>query len=139
METRPPLVLCVDDNQDVADSAGELLRLVGFNARVCYDGPIGAGTGAELPPGRVPPRPEHARHGGRRTGRAAAQQAAGRPVLFVAVTAMGSEECRRRTAAAGFDLHLLKPVDPHDLLRVVDELWRVSAQPALPIRAVGGE
>ena len=31
-------VLCVDDNRDAADTLGVLLELVGFEARVCYDG-----------------------------------------------------------------------------------------------------
>ena len=44
---------------------------------------------------------------------------------MVAVTAMSNDEAHTRTEAAGFTLHLVKPVDPHDLLRVVDELWRV--------------
>lgn len=47
------------------------------------------------------------------------------PMLLVAVTAMGGDEYRCRTKVAGFKLHLLKPVYPHDLLRVVGELWRV--------------
>ncbi len=39
--------------------------------------------------------------------------------------------------ALAVDLHLVKPVDPHDLLRVVDELWRVT-NGACPAGAVGG-
>jgi CheY-like chemotaxis protein len=43
--------------------------------------------------------------------------------VLVAVTAMNDEASRRRVRDAGFALHLVKPVDPHDLLAVVDELW----------------
>jgi CheY-like chemotaxis protein len=52
------------------------------------------------------------------------EQAAGRPLVLVAVTAMNNAACSARIAAAGFDLHLVKPVDPHQLLAIVDELWR---------------
>src|SRR5262249_34560581 len=41
----------------------------------------------------------------------------GRPVLCIAATALADEAARRRTSDAGFWLHLVKPVDPHDLLR----------------------
>jgi two-component system OmpR family response regulator len=44
------------------------------------------------------------------------------PVL-VAVTAMSNEQSCARTAAAGFDLHLVKPVDPHKMMCILDTLW----------------
>jgi two-component system, OmpR family, response regulator len=58
------------------------------------------------------------------------EEAAGRPLLLVAVTAMGDGESRRRMEAAGFQLHLMKPVDPHDLLTLVDRLWHVLRKAA---------
>lgn len=39
----------------------------------------------------------------------------GRDMRIVAVTGWGQGEDRRRSAAAGFDLHLLKPVTPQTL------------------------
>jgi len=38
-----------------------------------------------------------------------------RPLLLVATTDFGQEEDRRRTAEAGFDHHLVKPIDPQVL------------------------
>jgi CheY-like chemotaxis protein len=38
-----------------------------------------------------------------------------RPTLLVAITGFGQEEDRRRTAEAGFDHHLVKPIDPEVL------------------------
>lgn len=43
------------------------------------------------------------------------------------MTAMNDEESRRRIREVGFAVHLVKPVDPHNLLAVIDELWRAWA------------
>jgi two-component system OmpR family response regulator len=53
--------------------------------------------------------------------------AAGVPLVLVAVTAMSNEERVRRIREAGFDIHLVKPVDPYNLVAVVDSLWRAWA------------
>ncbi len=45
-------------------------------------------------------------------------------LLLVAVTAMSDEVSRQRTIAGGFNLHLVKPVDPEKLVAVVDALFR---------------
>jgi CheY-like chemotaxis protein len=47
-----------------------------------------------------------------------------RPLVLVAMTAMAEEEYRQRIYAAGFHLHLVKPVDPHKLVKVIDTLFR---------------
>jgi DNA-binding response OmpR family regulator len=46
---------------------------------------------------------------------------------IVALTGWGQEEDRRRTASAGFDRHLVKPVDPERLIAVLREL--LSSRP----------
>jgi CheY-like chemotaxis protein len=115
-------VLYVDDNRDVADTAAELLGLVGFDARACYSGADALAVAAEFRPSiclvdlNMP-----GMDGDELAGRLR-EQAGGRAVLFVAVTAMGAEEYRRRTREAGFEMHLVKPVDPHDLVRILDAL-----------------
>jgi DNA-binding response OmpR family regulator len=47
-------------------------------------------------------------------------------VLLVAVTARGDDEARMRTRGAGFALHLVKPVDPRDVLAALADVdwWR---------------
>ncbi len=129
-----PRVLYVDDNHDVADSATELLRLVGFDTRVCYDGPSALAAAPEFLPDVCILDLNLPGMDGDELAVRLRDQATGRAVLFVAVTAMGGEECRRRTGAAGFHLHLVKPVDPHDLLRVVDELWQLMQVGQTPPR-----
>lgn len=129
-----PRVLYVDDNRDVADSATELLRLVGFDTCVCYDGPTALAAAREFLPDVCVLDLNLPGMDGDELAVRLRNQAAERTVLFVAVTAMGGDECRRRTGAAGFHLHLVKPVDPHDLLRVVDELWQLIASGQVPAR-----
>jgi CheY-like chemotaxis protein len=130
-------VLVVDDNRDVADSAADLLRIVGFEARTCYDGPSALSAAGEFLPDVCLLDLNMPGMEGDEVARLLRDRAGGRPVLLVAVTAMGAEDARRRTTAAGFRLHLVKPVDPHDLLRVLDELWRVTGG-EVPGGAAGG-
>jgi CheY-like chemotaxis protein len=117
--------LYVDDNRDLTNSAVELLRLVGFDARGCYDGASALVVSEAFRPDVCILDLNMPVMDGDELAERLRDQASGRPVLIVAVTAMGGDESRRRTEAAGFHLHLLKPVDPHDLLRVLDELWQV--------------
>jgi two-component system, OmpR family, response regulator len=132
-----PSVLVADDNADVADSAAELLRIVGFEVVVCYDGQTALAAAREFLPDVCLLDLNMPGMEGDELAVRLRDEAGGRPVLFVAVTAMGSDECRRRTEAAGFHLHLLKPVDPHDLLRVVDELWQMMYAAGRPAKCDG--
>ena len=120
----PPLrVLCVDDNRDAADSEALLLRVVGFESRACYDGPSALEEAETFRPGLCLIDLNMPGMDGDELARRLRDRAAGRPLVLVAVTAMNDESCCCRIAAAGFDLHLVKPVDPHQLIEVVDRLW----------------
>jgi CheY-like chemotaxis protein len=114
----------VDDNWDVAESTVEWLRLVGFEAVACYDGPHALAVAPAFRPDvcLIDFNLPHM-DGDELLGHLRALLA-GSAVLFVAVTARGDDEARRRTTAAGFAVHLVKPVEPRDLLRLIDELWR---------------
>ncbi len=133
MATDPrPRVLCVDDNPDVADSAAELCRLVGFDARACYGGHSALEVATEFRPDVCLLDLNMPEMDGDELAQRLREQAGGRAVMFVAITAMEGADPRRRTTAGGFHLHLVKPVDPHKLLRVVDDLWRVMSEPPEP-------
>jgi len=45
-----------------------------------------------------------------------------RPIHAVAITGFGTEEDIRRSKEAGFDFHLVKPVDLHQLQTVLDKI-----------------
>ena len=46
----------------------------------------------------------------------------GKDVLIIALTGWGQDEDRQRSKDAGFDAHMVKPVDPADLLKLLVEL-----------------
>jgi CheY-like chemotaxis protein len=52
----------------------------------------------------------------------------GQHVPVVAVTGYGGDAARLRTGAAGFDLHLVKPVDPEALRAFLETLARAKAK-----------
>jgi len=125
MDRVPPLrVLCVDDNADIADSEAELLRLVGFEARSCHSGPDALAAAATFRPSVGLIDFHMPGMNGDEVAVRLREQAAGAPLVLVAVTAMSGDEVRRRLEEAGFDIHLVKPVDPHSLIAIVDQLWR---------------
>jgi CheY-like chemotaxis protein len=102
-------VLVVDDNRDVADSMQVLLELAGHRVQVAYDA-----AGALRCAQPVPPQVFILDIGmpdmdGYELARRLRGQAGG--ALFIAITGYGQFQDRQRSAAAGFDHHLVKPVD----------------------------
>ncbi|MDB5313593.1 MAG: response regulator [Gemmataceae bacterium] len=124
MSPREPVlrVLCVDDNRDCADTLGILLELVGFDACVCYDG-VSALAAAETfrPDAAILDLTMPGMDGGE-LARRLRERPWARTLPLVALTALSDEEARRRTAGAGFDLHLTKPVSPDRLANVLADI-----------------
>lgn len=123
-ETDPPVlrVLCVDDHPDAADSLGVLLELVGYETKVCYDGLSALAAAEEFHPDACILDLTMPGMDGVEVGRRLRQQPWARNLPLVAVTALGNDEARQRTAEAGFDLHLTKPVDPDRLANVLADI-----------------
>jgi PAS domain S-box-containing protein len=116
---RPRTVLVVDDNRDSADSLALLLSLDGDQVRTAYDSRTALAVAAELQPDVVlldigMPPPD-----GHECARYIRQQPWGATALLVAMTGWGQDEDRRRTREAGFDYHLVKPVDPAELRAIL--------------------
>ncbi len=122
-DTRPCRVLVVDDNEDAAFLFSEALRKLGHQVVVAHDGP------SALEVARVQP-PEIAFldiglpvMDGYELGRRLRELGGAGPKL-VAVTGYGHSSDRVRSREAGFDLHLVKPVD---LTAIQDALVTLSA------------
>jgi CheY-like chemotaxis protein len=110
----------VDDLPDCADSLALFLRLSGYDAQTAYGGLTAlARVQAQHPAVIILDINMPGMNGYTVAQRIRALPLAPRPWL-IALTAYGSDEDRRRSQAAGFDVHLVKPVDPNQL----QELFR---------------
>jgi two-component system, OmpR family, response regulator len=139
-EAWPPFrVLFVDDNRDAANSSALLLRIMGFETRACYDGPSALILNETFRPGVCFLDLNMPGMEGDELARRLRDAPAWRPLLVVAVTAMSDKKSCERIAAAGFDLHLVKPVDPDALVKVVDLLFQFAENASTPILAESTE
>jgi CheY-like chemotaxis protein len=121
MPTTPELkfrrILVVDDNVDSAETMAEILKLWGHEVETAHDGPAALEAARAHRPDAVLLDLGLPAMDGYETARRLRQEGLG--TLLVAVTGFGAAEDRRRTAEAGFDTHLTKPVSPEALRRVL--------------------
>jgi len=104
-------VLVVDDNRDGAESLAMLLRLAGGEIRVAHDGEEGVAAATQFSPDVVLLDIGLPKLNGYDACRRIRQDASTNNAVVVALTGWGQEEDRRKSADAGFDGHLVKPVD----------------------------
>jgi len=109
---RPERILVVDDNVDAAESLSRLLRLQAHEVRVAYDGLAALAAARDMNPDVVLLDIGLPELDGLEVARSLRARGDGPRPLLVALTGFGQAEDRARTAAAGFDHHLTKPVDP---------------------------
>jgi CheY-like chemotaxis protein/two-component sensor histidine kinase len=119
-------ILIVDDNRDGADSLAMLLRIMGNDTRTAYDGQEGVDLAAEFRPDFMLMDIGLPKLDGYEACTRIRQESWGKNIVLVAVTGWGQEEDHRRSHEAGFDQHLVKPVDPKELMKMVAELNKVK-------------
>jgi PAS domain S-box-containing protein len=123
-------VLIVDDNNDAAVSLSILLASLGYETRTEADGESALETAESFEPEVVLLDIGLPRMNGYEVARRIRQRPWGSQAALIAVTGWGKEEDRRRTLEAGFDDHLVKPVDPTVLLSRLRSLGaRATATP----------
>jgi CheY-like chemotaxis protein len=105
-------VLVVDDNRDAADSLVEIMRLSGNEAEAVYDGRAALDYCATSMPDVVLLDIGLPGLNGYEVAERIRAMPNGSELLLIAVTGWGKDDDRRRSHAAGFDHHLVKPVDP---------------------------
>ncbi len=120
-------LMIVDDNRDAADSLALLLRLQGFEVRVAHDGPAALELVKDYRPEMIFLDLGMPGMDGFEVARRLRRQSGLHDVRLVALTGWGQQEDRRRTAEAGFDRHLVKPVEPKALEDLLDGLIRGPA------------
>jgi PAS domain S-box-containing protein len=112
-------VLVVDDNINAADSLATLLELAGHEVRVAYEGEAALLVAEAFKPQVVLLDIGMPGMDGYEVGRMLRQKPQTRSALLVAITGWGAPEDLRRSREAGFDHHLVKPVEPAALQRLL--------------------
>jgi CheY-like chemotaxis protein len=104
-------VLIVDDNEDAATALELLLQGSGHLVRVAHTGPAGLAAALDFLPDVMLLDIGLPELDGCEVAKRIRQQAALHNVVLVAMTGYGREKERQRSQEAGFDHHLVKPVD----------------------------
>ena len=118
--------LVVDDNREQADSLAMLLRMTGHAVRTAYDAATALTWHGAFDPEVVlldlglPGVDGHA------VCRRLRASEGGARLVIVAITGWGQAEDRERSTEAGFDAHMVKPVEPAALLSLVETLLRLK-------------
>jgi two-component system CheB/CheR fusion protein len=115
----PRRVLVVDDNADAAVTLQLLLQSLGHETHVVHDGAAALDAARRLEPDVVLLDIGLPGLDGYEVARRLREMEAARPLRIIAVTGWGTEADRRRSQEAGFDLHLVKPLDPEELAQVL--------------------
>ena len=115
-------ILVVDDNEDAASSSTMLLRMMGNHVRTAYDGEEAVQAAGEFHPHVVLLDIGLPKLNGYEAARAIRQQPWGRNIVLIAVTGWGQEADKRMSQEAGFDHHMVKPVDPRALVKHLAEV-----------------
>lgn len=115
-------ILIVDDNRDSAASLAMLMKLTGNVTQAAYDGIEAVEAVATFRPKVVLLDIGLPRLNGYDACRTLRAQPDGKNLVLIAVTGWGNDEDRRKTKEAGFDGHLVKPVDYSALTKLLAEL-----------------
>ena len=112
-------ILIVDDVRDAASSLAELLELWGCKTSVANDGPQALEMVEKLSPEIILLDIGMPGMDGYEVARRIRSQRTGYRPMLVAMTGFGQAEDKEAALAAGFDKHLLKPVDLQELENLV--------------------
>jgi DNA-binding response OmpR family regulator len=115
-------VLIVEDNADAAETLRMILALHGYEIEVAHDGPSAIEAAQRFQPWAIVCDIGLPRMNGYEVARQLRARAdLARPTL-IALSGYGQEEDRRRGSEAGFEYHLVKPVEPQALLALLDSV-----------------
>ena len=120
-------VLVIDDNQDVAQTVGQLLQWSGFEVQLAYDGYAAIKLTSEFRPDAVVLDIGLPGIDGYEVARRLRAQPAGDRLIIIAASGYGQKEDQQRSLAAGCDRHLTKPIDPVQLTDLLSSLCSAKA------------
>ena len=120
-------ILIVEDNRDAAHMLAQFLRLSGYAVTVAYSSREGLEAARKSPPDVVLCDIGLPDGDGYILAQALRENPQTASAQLIAVTARNREEDKQRSRDAGFQLHLVKPVRPENLLRELDKAARFQS------------
>lgn len=121
-------LLLIEDNPDIGETLRDLLELLGHCVEWASDGLRGVQLALAAPPEVALVDIGLPGIDGYEVARQIRQSEQGHRVLLIALTGYGRPEDRQKALAAGFDAHLVKPVDPEELTALIGTLSAARAQ-----------
>ena len=112
-------ILIVDDNRDAAASLAMLLQLSGAQTETAYDGLAAIEAAARFGPDVILLDIGLPGLDGYEVAQRIRAEPWGGTVMLIALTGWGQAEDRERSKSAGFDVHLVKPVDHLALVKLI--------------------
>ena len=119
-------VLVIEDNVDAAETLHDLLELFGYQVAVAHSGLEGIETARTFRPQVVLCDIGLPGMDGYAVARHLRQEPAIAGARLIALTGYGRESDRQLAREAGFDLHLVKPVEPLELQKLLGEAGGMS-------------
>ena len=112
-------ILVVDDNVDAADTLEALLGMDGFEVTTVYDGIAAVAAASDVRPDVIVMDIGMPGMDGYDAARMIRQQPGGENMVLIALTGWGQSADKNRASQAGFNHHLVKPVDYDMLMKCV--------------------
>jgi CheY-like chemotaxis protein len=125
-------ILVVDDNVDALNALSRLVSAMGNDVEKAHDGQEAVEMARTFRPDVILMDLGMPKLNGYHAAQRIRQEPWGRQIALVATTGWGQEEDRRRTAEAGFDRHLVKPITVDSLRDALDAPSPLRAQPLSP-------
>lgn len=128
--TAPPIdgtpqrfkILVVDDNHDSALSLAMMLSIMGHETRTAHDGESAVTSAEAFLPDVVLLDIGLPKLNGYEVAQRIRESAWGKSMFLIAVTGWGQDEDRQRSSDVGLNLHMVKPVEPSALEKLLSEL-----------------
>ena len=119
-------ILVVDDNHDSALSLAMMLSIMGHETRTAHDGESAVATAETFLPEVILLDIGLPKLNGYEVAQRIRESAWGVSMFLIAVTGWGQEEDRQRSSEVGLNVHMVKPVEPAALERLLAELRRTQ-------------
>lgn len=117
-------ILVVDDNHDSALSLAMMLSIMGHETRTAHDGESAVSHAEEFLPDVVLLDIGLPKLNGYEVAQRIRESSWGGSMFLIAVTGWGQEEDRQRSSEVGLNMHMVKPVEPSALEKLLSELKR---------------